>query len=271
VKLVYIDEAGISSFAHEPHLVVAAVIINPDTQWRNLERYYSDLAEELFPEPDYSTVEYYNRDLYRFVFHAKDIWHGSGAFPRKNWSKSERLKVLARLAQVPRLFNLRVAVGIVDREQYKKAILKEIPKSKPANIQIMTHVFAFVAAVQDVDLELSKNAPDEVAILIAEDTQKVKSTIKWIHEGYTYPFDDGEDETDGFSTKRIVDTVHFAKKQDSLLLQVADHCAFIVKRKAMKCAEISPFFAQIKPQLIYGNKPTKGVRMRVSLDSLVPA
>ena len=248
---------------------MAAVIISPDTQWRSLERYYSDLAQELFPEPESSSVDDEEPDLYRFVFHAKDIWHGSGSFPRKKWSKPERLKVLTRLAQVPKLFNLRIAVGIVNREKYKTAILKELPKSKPKSIQIMTHVFAFVAAVQDIDWELSKNAPDEVAMLIAEDTPMVQSAIKWIHEGYTFLYDDEAKE--GFSTGRIVDTIHFAKKKDSLLLQVADHCAFIAKRKAMKCKEIIPFFDQIKPQLIYSSAPTKGVMMRVPLKNLTAA
>src|ERR1700722_7908440 len=75
VRLVYLDEAGVSNPAQEPVLVVAGVIVNPDRQWKELEAYFRDLAHTLFPDDD----------PYRFVFHAKDIFHGSGPFNRSRW------------------------------------------------------------------------------------------------------------------------------------------------------------------------------------------
>ena len=94
MQLVYLDEAGISNKAHEPHLVVAGVIVNPDQKWKDLERYFADFTAELFPEH----VNVYGRHL---IFHAKDIWHGSGKFDRSQWSREERMKILTRFTEFP--------------------------------------------------------------------------------------------------------------------------------------------------------------------------
>ena len=37
VRLVYLDEAGISNPAHEPWLVVAGIVINADKQFKLIE------------------------------------------------------------------------------------------------------------------------------------------------------------------------------------------------------------------------------------------
>jgi hypothetical protein len=47
MRLVYLDEAGVSNLAHEPVLVVAGVIVNPDDKWKELEAYFRDLVEKI--------------------------------------------------------------------------------------------------------------------------------------------------------------------------------------------------------------------------------
>src|SRR5271169_2922030 len=89
VRLVYLDEAGIGDIAREPHIVVTGAIIDADKQWKRLEEYYRILAHDIFPR----------EELFNFVFHAKDIWHGSGPFDRKRFSRRDRLTILKRLAQ----------------------------------------------------------------------------------------------------------------------------------------------------------------------------
>ena len=37
VRLIYLDEAGISNPAHEPFLVVAGILIHGDKQWKLIE------------------------------------------------------------------------------------------------------------------------------------------------------------------------------------------------------------------------------------------
>src|SRR5260221_12202151 len=94
-----------------------------------------------------------------------------------------------------------------------------------------THMNAFVAAVQGVEYWMTKNAPDEVAMLIAEDTPVIKAVLKNVHQGYTNRIYEGHAEA--FNAPHVIDTVHFAMKHESILLQIADHCAVIIKRHLM--------------------------------------
>ena len=256
VKLVYLDEAGISNPAQEPILVVAGVVIDPDRQWKDIETYFRDLARQLFPD----------EDPHRFVFHAKDIFHGSGPFDRSIWSRDERMKILRQLAQVPALFNLPIVVGAVNRKEAEKDLKEVLPNATAKGIAQQVHVVAFAEAIQRLQFWMEKNSPDEVAMLIAEDVAGVKDAIRMIHEGYTDP----TDHDDGaFSARNVVDAVHFAKKDELLLLQVADHCAFIVKRALMGKSDIAPHYNLLAPRIQREMKLVRHFRLRVPTIDLV--
>jgi hypothetical protein len=77
MRFVYLDEAGISD--GEPILVVAGVIINADRDLAAVEDYLLGLAREYLPD----------ENPYRIAFHAKDIWHGHGLFPRDKWPRED--------------------------------------------------------------------------------------------------------------------------------------------------------------------------------------
>jgi hypothetical protein len=49
---------------------------------------------------------------------------------------------------------------------------------------------------------------------------------------------------------RIVDTVHFAEKSHSSPLQVADACAFAIKRHLMAKPHSDRFYEPLKPRMI---------------------
>jgi hypothetical protein len=173
VRLVYLDEAGIGDIAKEPHIVVTAAIIDADKQWKRLEEYYRNLAQDIFPD----------EDTYRFVFHAKDVWHGGGAFNRKRFSRPERLWILRRLAQVPSLFQIPIACAAVDRTAFatQQAFVEAASKSrnKDQAARLLAHSYAFVSTVQAVDYWMQRHASVvEVAMLISEDTAQVKSIFE---------------------------------------------------------------------------------------------
>jgi hypothetical protein len=48
---------------------------------------------------------------------------------------------------------------------------------------------------------------------------------------------------------RIRESVHFAEKNESRLLQLADVCAFVLKRKAMGGSDADRFFEPLRPQI----------------------
>ena len=261
MQLVYLDEAGISNKAHEPHLVVAGVIVNPDEKWKDLERYFADFTAELFPEH----VNVYGRHL---IFHAKDIWHGSGKFDRSQWSREERMKILTRLARVPKQFELPVIYGHVDQNEAEHRIQSANPKATRAEIQNMVQSAAFFRAVSRVEKWMEESAPDQVAMLIAEDTDRVKEMIGHIHASYT---DRTQKPRPGvFQSNHIVDTVYFAKKQDSIILQIADHCAFLLKRHFMGCRHSDELVAEIAPQVASRTSGATAIQMIIPRSDLKP-
>jgi hypothetical protein len=174
VRLAYLDEAGISSRLHEPYLVVVGVIIHPDNQWKDIDQFFHELSVEYFPHRPPGR---------RVIFHAKDIWHGSGDFERGKWPLKKRMKLLSRLAEVPTKFSLPIVFGYIDRARHERMIHPSIKTQSTK----FAHVFAFLNAVSRVERWMRDSAANEVIMLIVEDTDKVKAIIRALQSAYTDP------------------------------------------------------------------------------------
>lgn len=251
MQLVYLDEAGISNEAQEPFLVVAGVIVNPDRRWRDLEAHFARLSQKYFRHHEGPPI----------VFHAKDIWHGHGLFPREKWPLKKRLRLLGELAEIPALFGLPIVVGYENRAAVRQWLLRERPDIPEKYIRVHTFAGAFFGAIRRVESWMIENT-NEVALLIAEDTTEVKSHIQALHKLYTdRSFLDLPESA--FQSKRIVDAVHFAKKDEFLLLQIADHCAFFMKRRLMRRPDVEKLYAKIEPQIVLRSTAATGIVLRV--------
>jgi hypothetical protein len=248
VRQVYLDEAGTSNPSQEPFLVVAGIIINADQDWLPLDRHLKSIMRKRLPE----------ELQYTGIFHAKDIWHGSRDFQRPRWPLAKRMEILADLAAIPAKFHLSVVHGFVERGPAAVVLSEIFRKPTDATIGILTHSVAFMRAAGAVDLWMRRNAPNEVAMLVAEDAGKVKQAVRMFQDGYR------QDQVDSyfveikikgypknvFQTRQIVDTVHFAGKRESPLLQIADTCAFVIKRQLQNAADIKPYFDAFASQMV---------------------
>ena len=107
MRMVYLDEAGISNPKHEPFVVVAGPIIHADRKWKAVEAHLNGMADK-YAEP---------KDRERFVFHATEIFSGGGFFPREKWPKEVRWAILDELVQIPAAFNLPIACGWAERSK----------------------------------------------------------------------------------------------------------------------------------------------------------
>jgi hypothetical protein len=87
VRLIYLDEAGISNPAEEPLLVVAGVMINADLQFKQIEAHLDELLSKHVPEDQRETT----------VFHAMELFHGTKQFHRDRWPLQKRLEILDEL------------------------------------------------------------------------------------------------------------------------------------------------------------------------------
>ncbi|HEV3183621.1 MAG TPA: DUF3800 domain-containing protein [Xanthobacteraceae bacterium] len=249
MRVVYLDEAGINK-ALEPYVVVAGVIVNADEKWSALEQYFRKLSKQCFP----------GHEGHPIVFHASDIWHGYKLFDRAKWPRQKRLKLLRQLAKVTHEFRLPVVMGYAHRDSTTNLLLSRNPKASEKAIRLHLHASAFFSAVRRVEWWMSRNTTNEVAMLIAEDTAEVKDIIRFLHRAYT---DRTLKMRDAFSSERIIDAVHFAKKDQSLLLQLADNCAFFMKRKLMAKKDAEPFFQEFASQIVWHQQEGHGIAVRV--------
>jgi len=80
VRLAYVDEAGISNPTHEPWVVVAAILVNADTQLIHLERSLDKLLMRYIP-PNL-------RD--RLIFHAAELFNGTKSGQGKAFERNHR-------------------------------------------------------------------------------------------------------------------------------------------------------------------------------------
>ena len=210
MRNLYMDEAG-TSF-HEPYTVVAIVIVDGDSQWTPVAEYLQELVREHVPAE--------HRD--GFVFHAADIHNGSKPIKKLGWSREQRFEILESLARIPVSFQIPFAW--CSNAKHDDG-LDWVPK----NEVLIRHLVAFVQALKAANQYLHDFAPDEVAMLISEDVHKRRQWFKNITahlNSNTAP----EYFAGKTAFNSLIDTVHFARKNEAPLLQIADVCAFTIRR-----------------------------------------
>lgn len=222
VRLLYLDETGTTSRAD--CLAVAGVIVHGDQEWPQVDTRLAQLIEKYIPE----------KDRLEFVFHATDIFHGSGYFDRRKpeWASEEkRWPILFDLAQILTDLSLPVVAGF---QRKPGPLTKEENHSDVAwRVQNASAVDCLVWA----DRWLAKYAPEELATVVHEDGAPAKNFIKYTVRVLrsnellaSHDFDERTKSAFGLPLRRIIDTVHFAEKAEARPLQLADLCAFILGR-----------------------------------------
>lgn len=261
VRIVFMDEAGVSSLREEPYTVVAAVMIEPDRRYGALDAHLRLLAEDIYGGP----LTAHMLDAIRahgapFIFHAKDVWHGSGLFPRKSplWPRDKRMKLFDALSGIPFKFSLNIMYTAVDRRS-----TYEQHSGVPAKtIEGAIHAFAYLETLRKIDRWMIENAPGEYTVVYAEDRVEVRRYLALVHSLITDRSIDENADKDTFSSTHIVEPIAFLPKKSSVTLQVADHCAFIIKRRLQECKDIGPYFEKLKPMI--WNKATEAASLQVS-------
>ena len=112
-------------------VLVAAIIVDADRQWRKLVTRLSEIAREHAVGPD-------------VAFHAKDLLHGRKTFPQDRWTLPEQLEILKKLVSTPRLYSVPFCSrnGFLRRNQIT---LPELPPMGKAAAR--AHMVAFIPCV----------------------------------------------------------------------------------------------------------------------------
>jgi Protein of unknown function (DUF3800) len=247
VRIAFLDEAGRSR--QEPIIVVGGILVHGDRTYRSLVKAFDEIAVQFLPKPDQSN----------FVFHAKDIFHGSGKYfgNRDEWPRERRWPILTALATLPRKFGIPVVFGHLGKNSYLQSAAEQLEahsteKDREHLSDIAEHAVAFVQAEIAIERQMREFSRDEICMLIAEDTDRVKKALKWAHSIARDPEEvtnSGLVNVPYLPLVKIEDTPHFADKADSRPLQLADTCAFLIARRLLRNESSQQFFEAIAPQL----------------------
>lgn len=261
VRMVYIDEAGIS--ANEPFLVVAAILVDADRQLIAVQRHLDKLVSHWIPEA--------HRD--NFIFHATELFNGnprgSGkVFERDDpiWPLEKRLQIADDLVSVISRHKLPFTTGWIEKKNFPHSpISKErwgdLSRSEQS---ILSHTAAFSACALKVDLWMRHKTDGEVCMMIVEDNDQARSVIREAQNRHqTIGIDEvlREGALKLLPLRRIKEDPLFQSKRKSSVLQLADFCAYVSKRFLMGDVKYDRFFNPLKPYIFEMlSKPNKTFR-----------
>jgi hypothetical protein len=243
MRMIFLDAAGLSSAVEEPFIVVAGVIIHPDLQWKAIRAHLSDLAEAFIPRE--------HRD--GFVFHSTDLFSGNGIFKdREKFTPELRWQILDELAAVPHRFDLPIVWGTVPRRELEAP--GRLPAPSGLSPVVHGQMIAFTVAAAAAERWMQEVAdPEEVAQMIMEDDHQSRGFLKITQRYLSDPqyYQRFRAEHDAFKLSRIIYPIHFEQKTDSSALQIADLCAFALKRWRMKKPHADRLYKALEPNLVH--------------------
>jgi hypothetical protein len=250
LRLVYMDEAGISKPAEEPFLVVAGVIVHADHQLNGIENALERILVRHIPE----------RLRGGFVFHATEVFNGGKILKReknvfigpREWPTERRLAIAEEILELPRKFNLPVAVGFMERATFPRAMKLPDEIQEPEKT-IAALVATFMSCAMMVEHWMRKETENENCLLVVENNDQAKTMINNV---YRYHQDKKLDailedrERRHFPLRKIKEDPLFQPKRPSSALILADFCAYVFKKCLMKNPHYTRFIEQFKSNLI---------------------
>lgn len=247
VRVTYIDESGLSR--KEPILIQAGVIVHGDDQLIPVEEHLECLVEKHIPVD--------KRD--GFFFHATDIYGGGDKkcmfHDKDEWPEDRRWAILDDLAAIPAQFDLPVCIGMIQKATFPlpEGTDRNNPKTL-REIDVAQHAMAIIQCEVGVELWLRKNTEREITHIIAENNDEVRLAAREAHTLLRNPQEilaaGGPANHPVYPFKRIRDGLQFTTKAESRLLQVADVCAWAMRRYVNFAPNARRFFEPIGRKVI---------------------
>lgn len=242
VRLIYMDEAGISK--NERFLTVGAVAVHADEQLIGVEQRLDQLVEQWIPKSQ--------RD--GFVFHAKEIFNGGGVFQRDQWPLDKRLRIAVDLAHIPVAHDLKLGLAVADKSQsYPADFQEKWDAAKEADRAVFLHASTFSACVMGIENWMRQSVPDEVCLLISEDNDQARQTIKEVirfQQSGAAKYSVNDKYKKYFPLRKVREDPAFQPKRSSSVLQIADFWAYVAKRHHMQDPKASELWEIMEPSLV---------------------
>jgi Protein of unknown function (DUF3800) len=206
------------------------LLCRPLSQTLPIEKDAELIIQDLVPEP-----------LRRkFEFHAKELFSGSDQ--TKGWRREERYEVLRQFMSLVPKHNLPVLHASLLKAGLVKYLSSLPPQDVAAiyNSSFERHIVQLVAfnmCAKRAEDWFRANATFERGFCIADET-KARSVLR---AGFR-EFRRGILKSDrlAFQADHLVDMIYFGNSHESIFLQLADSCAFFIKRMAMNRPDSRP-------------------------------
>jgi hypothetical protein len=239
MRVTYMDESG--SSPREPVVVAAAVIIHGDDQVIPIEEHLEKLIEKHIPE----------KQRFDFAFHATDLYHGGGKksifSDKKIWTQEKRWAIIDDLVSVPSLFNIPICYGMVKKSEFEESILIKNPRRV-----LTSHAMAIVLCELNIERWMTKNTNNEITHIVAEDNNEVREAARISHVLLRHKALKSMIEVSKYPLplRRIRDGLQFTSKRESMLLQVADVCAWSIRRLLNGAPDCDRFYRPLYHQIV---------------------
>jgi hypothetical protein len=251
VRLVFMDEAGLSKPEHEPFIVVAGVIIHADNSLNGVESQLERIMRRRIPA----------RHWDGFVFHAMELFNGGGkVFKRQKddfigppeWPLHRRLEIAEEIMSIPKKFSLPIAIGFVEKAKFAKDF-----ESADLGINDKTlagHAIAFTSCSVFIEQWMRLNAKNENCLLVVEQNERARTLIRtnqrWNQDKKAVEILD-EAAKKFFPFRKIRQDPLFQDKQPSSALIVSDFCAYVVKKGLVNDERYRGLYDLIRKNIIF--------------------
>ena len=248
VRLVYLDEAGLSKPSEEPFLVVAGAIVHADHKLTAIERHLDGIAARNIR----------GELLDGFVFHAHELFNGGGkVFKREKnefigpieWTRERRWALADDLAKIPAKFDIPIAISFLDKKDFANNYGVRNPQSADETL-VLQNTLAFVQTSMMIEQWMRANTSNEVCVLIAEDNDRARKMIRGAQNFYQDPKkvttlrDYGTPEVAmHLPFRKIKEDPFFQPKKRSHPMIISDFCAYVFKKVLMEDEKYYRFFA----------------------------
>lgn len=213
MHLIYVDEAGNTGKKlddpQQPYHVVLALLV-PVPVWRDVEAAMAAIVAEHVPEQDRPTFE----------FHGFELHQGKGYF--RGWKGAVRLGIGKQVLGILDRFDLHVIYGACDKRGLERRY----------GYPMHPHDLGFLLAAERCERYLASLGADELGMFIADRNMEIEGQIRTSLRHYR-----SEGIRLGMVQQRldhIIEDIHFQASQASYFLQIADFCAYYVKRSLVK-------------------------------------
>jgi len=119
-----------------------------------------------------------------------------------------------------------------------------------AQLNVHAHVTAYMVCALHVDQWLRHLSRDEICMMVVEDNEQARTLIRETqNEHQRSDADLSEEMREILPFKRIMEDPLFQPKRRSSVLQLADFCAYVIKRRFMSDRRYDRFYGVLAPQI----------------------